>query len=365
MKHIIGEYKVSSEDTNKIYIEAKDKTETTSFYLNSSIISKSPIDSNEDYENIEISEPVINVDGKLYINAEGFMQGFNSTLTYDKTANNIEIQTLPYLIAYYKANISNFGYSNLSEDFNDQKALVYGMLVASKETTNKYGVVDIRTNKEILSPRYNNIEFIENSKEFIITNASEKVGIAYSTGETKIQVMYDEIKLIDNKLGYYLVKSNSKYGIINSNEEAIIHIEYDNIGINSADFPMDGIKNQYILYDSLIPVSLNGKWGLFDIEGKRVTEIEYDTIGCKNSEPQDRILNNVAIVGDSKVVVLSKDNVYGGISTKGDFLLPLMFEQIYSIQNNGEIVYYMIHGGKQYKVLDMINAMKERLGYKE
>ena len=71
---------------------------------------------------------------------------------------------------YYKANISNFGYSNLSEDFNDQKALVYGMLVASKETTNKYGVVDIRTNKEILSPRYNNIEFIENSKEFIITN---------------------------------------------------------------------------------------------------------------------------------------------------------------------------------------------------
>ena len=42
----------------------------------------------------------------------------------------------------------------------------------------------------------------------------------------------------------------------------------------------------------------------------------------------------VAIVGDSKVVVLSKDNVYGGISTKGDFLLPLMFEQIYSIQTS-------------------------------
>ena len=35
-----GEYKIDVEDTNKMYVEAKDGTETTSFFLNSTTISK-------------------------------------------------------------------------------------------------------------------------------------------------------------------------------------------------------------------------------------------------------------------------------------------------------------------------------------
>ena len=35
-----GEYKVDTEDTNKMYIQANDETETTSFYLNSTTINK-------------------------------------------------------------------------------------------------------------------------------------------------------------------------------------------------------------------------------------------------------------------------------------------------------------------------------------
>ena len=264
-----GEYKVNSEDTNKQYVEAINGSETTSFFLNSTSIAKVAPDSTEDYERIETTKPVVKINDKLYIDVEGFMQGFNAVLSYDKENNMIAIQTLPYLVNAYSSNVSNYGYDSISEDFNNQKALIYGMLVAYKESTQKYGVIDVRTGKEIISPRYNNIEFIEHSREFAITTSNNKVGIAYSTGGTKINVAYDEIKVLDSTRGYYLVKSNSKYGVINSNEELIIHIEYDQIGLeDSSLFPDEEIDSQYILYDKMIPVCQNNKWGFFDVSRK-------------------------------------------------------------------------------------------------
>ena len=104
-KHTIGEYKINSEDTSKMYVEAKNGTETTSFFLNSRQISKVPPDSDQDYENIWLKEPVISDNGKLYVNAEGFMEGFNSIISYNQAENRITIQTLPYLVEYYSQNI--------------------------------------------------------------------------------------------------------------------------------------------------------------------------------------------------------------------------------------------------------------------
>lgn len=358
-----GEYKVNVEDTSKMYVEAINGTETTSFYLNSNIISKVAPDSTDDYDNIELNTPVTTIDNKWYINAEGFMKAFNSAFAYDAEKNDIIIQTLPYLVSYYKANISNYGYDEISEDFNNQKALIYGMLVASKTSTGKYGVVSTRTRNEVISPRYNQIEFIEGAEEFIITNASDKVGIAYSTGETKIGVLYDEIKVLNSSLGYYLVKSNSKYGVMNSEGELVVHIEYDSIGIDTEEFPADNIKNQYMLYDNLIPVCLNDKWGLFDKDGKKILEVEYDTLGCINTERKDRVVNSSLTIGDTEVVVVSKDDVYGGISTRGDFLLPVMFEYVFSITSGGETNYYMVYNGIDYSAKEYIDIMKERLGY--
>lgn len=358
-----GEYKINKEDTTKMYVEAKDGTETTSFFLNSALVSKVAPDSKKDYENIKISAPVIAVDGKFYINAEGFMQSFNSVFSYNKVQNTITIQTLPYLVSYYKTNAKSYGYDKLSEDFENQKALIYGMMVASKGTTGLYGVVDTTTGDEIIGPRYNKIKFVESSKEFIITNADNKVGIAYSTGETKINVAYDDIKMIDSTLGYYLVESNSKYGIVDSDEKLIIHIEYDKIGIEPSEFPADEIKNQYILYDKIIPVCANKKWTIFDTTGKKMSEEEFDDIGSINTHITDRVVNNTVMIGDSEVVVVSKDGKYGGISTKGDMLIPIDFEYICSVTSGGETTYYIIMNGKNYKALDYINAMKKALGY--
>lgn len=365
MKHTIGEYKINSEDTSKMYVEAKDGTETTSFFLNSTLISKIPPNTVGDYENIELTAPVTAVDGKLYINSEGFMQGFNAIFAYNKEKNSIDIQTLPYLVKYYETNIKNYGYDKLSEDFNNQKALIYGMIVASKESTGKFGVINARSGEELISPRYNAIEFIESAGEFIITNTNDKMGIAYASGATKINVLYDDIKVLDSSLKYYLVKSNDKYGVKNSNEETVLHIEYDKIGVDTSEFQTDQIKSQYILYDKVIPVCLNNKWGLMDLNGNKVTEIEYDEIGCINTNMTEKVVNNAMTIGDSEVIIVSKDNLYGGVSTRGDLLIPIMFNYIYSITSAGETTYYMTYNEKDYLAMDYINLMKKQLGYEE
>lgn len=358
-----GEYKVNSEDISKMYIEAKDGTETTSFFQNSTLISKIAPDSIGDYENIQISEPVTAVNGKLYISSEGFMQGFNSIIAYNKEEGTINIQTLPYLVNYYTTNVTNFGYDKISEDFSNQKALIYGMLVASKESTGKFGVVSTKNGEEIISPRYNKIEFLEGAREFIITNSSNKVGIAYASGATKINVLYDEVKVLDSKLKYYLVKSNEKYGVLSSNEELVINIEFDQIGVDLAEFQTDNIKSQYILYDKVIPVCLNKKWGLFDINGNKLVEPEYDTFGCINTDITDQVVNNVMVIGEEEVIVVSKEERYGGLSTKGDVIIPLMCEYIYSVTSGGQTTYYMVFNGTVYNATDYIKIAKDRLGY--
>ena len=57
-----GEYKIDSEDKNKCWVESKN--ETASFFLNSNKISKVAPNTNNDYEDFLIEEPIISKDGK-------------------------------------------------------------------------------------------------------------------------------------------------------------------------------------------------------------------------------------------------------------------------------------------------------------
>ena len=357
-----GEYKIDTEDTNKMYVEAIDESETASFILNSTLVSKVIPNTNAEYEKINITQPVFRLNDKLYVISDGFCIGFNSSFYYDEVEKTITIQTLPYLYSAFSSKITELGYSKLSEDFNNKKAIVYGLLVASKESTGKYGVITT-TGTEVISPRYNNIQFVEPSREFIVTNSSEKVGIAYNTGKTKITVSYDDIKVIDSTLGLYLVKSNNKYGVINSLENFVIHIEYDQIGYDTSNFQSDNLNNPYILYDKIIPAQLNGKWVLLDTEGKRLTQDEYDSLGFINTELTDKIVNNVLLIGDTGTIVVSKGGKYGGIDVKGNELIGVRFDGIYSVTSGGQTSYFIFFNNTEYNAVDLINLMKTMLGY--
>ncbi len=98
-----GEYKVNSEETTKCYVE--NANETASFFLNSNKISKVAPNTQDEYTNFIISEPVKSENNKLYVISDGIKIGCNVRFQYDINSNTIQIQTLPYLVTQYETSI--------------------------------------------------------------------------------------------------------------------------------------------------------------------------------------------------------------------------------------------------------------------
>ena len=359
-----GEYKTFSEDPNKIYVDSSD--ETASFFLDSTTISKVKPDSNEDYQNYTISEPVKMLNNKMYVISDGFEIAFNAKFKYNSKKNTIQINRLSSLINSYSKFAGNHNYKEMSEDFNNQKALLYNLVVCKKES-GKYGVLDLKGN-EVISPKYNKIEFVEYTQEFIVTNAQNKVGIIYKDGSNKIDVAYDEIKVLDKNLSLYIVKSDNKYGVIDNKERFIIHIEYDAIGIDTSKFPSNKISNQYLLFDNAIPVKQNNMWGLFDVKGKQILKPEYNQLGCTTAKVEGKAVNNLLIIPEYKGIVVNKGKFFGVVDYKGNTLIPAGLDTVYSITNAGKDNFYMVYYEKTYDIiqyLDGVNKKKKEAESKE
>ena len=332
-----GEYKIYSEDTDKCYVE--NANETVSFVLGSNRILKVAPNSNEEYEEHVIEDTVKNFNSKLYATSEAICKGMNLKFNYEK--NGITIYTMSYLSKYHENTIKNYGYTEISNDFNNQKTILNNMFIV-KNSSGRYGVIDIKNN-EIIGTKYNDIKYIENSNEFWVKDNQEKVGIIKADGTTKIQLSYEDIKTLDKSAKYYIVKQNAKYGVINQNGENIIYPEYDNIGIDISKFSTENISNQYLLYERIIPVSKNGKWGAYDITGKLILNIEYDSIGCTTTKVNDRQVNPVVLIPNYNAIVVCKDQKYGIVDIFGDTLVPIALENVYSITSAGNSIYYMTY----------------------
>ena len=335
----IGEYKSDVQDENKCYVE--NNYETASFFLNSNKIcklEKGTDNLKNDYDVYTISEAVRKENDKMYVLSEGIEIAFNLRFYYRKDANNITINTLPYLINQYEGVLQQSGYTGVSKEFKNQKAILYNLFVIQTSSNGDYGVISDKS--ELISSKYKKIEFNENRKEFFVTNSLGKVGIFTENGATKINLNYDEIKMIDSENVLYLVKNNNKYGIINEKEINIVYTEYDQIGVNVTDFSSNDISNQYILFESVIPVKQNNKWGLYNISGTKITEIEYDSFGCIASNIKDEVANNLLIIPEIKGIVVCKDKKYGIVDVTGKTLLPAATDNIYSVTNNGQDTYY-------------------------
>ena len=60
------------------------------------------------------------------------------------------IQTIPYLIEAYSEFIADSGYSSISEDYDNSKAILDGLIIVTKNTDGgkeKYAVLDISGNE--------------------------------------------------------------------------------------------------------------------------------------------------------------------------------------------------------------------------
>jgi len=367
-KYYNGGYKQYTEDTSKCYLECTN--EVVTFEKDSNKIYKTPT-SEVDYTYFTIEEPIKRINGKLYITSKDLGTACNLQMGYDQEANKMVIYTLPYLTTYYMTQYSN---AAIDENFNNQKALLYGLLVVQNventdtSTSNKdirYGVHDLN-NEEIVGKKYTNIEFIEGTQEFIVRTTENKVGIITSEGTTKVSPQYDALKQIDKDLNLYMATNNGKSGVIEKNGKILIYLEYEQIGIDISKFPTNDIKNKYILFDNAIPVKQNGKWGLYDITGNLILPIEYIDLGCVSKTSSDRTLNNILVIPEVEGIVVCKQfeidtkklEYYGIYSSTGRELVPVALETVYSITASGKEEYTMINNGNSY---DVIKYIKEQV----
>lgn len=350
-----GDYKQYKEDTTKCYVQSSN--EIASFSLDSDKIYKLLTNGN-DYEYFTIDEPVKMINGVLYTTMSGAEKAFNISFGYNKQTNQITIYTLPYLVTSYAAKFTNSAIAGEEASFSNQKALLYNMIIV-KNSENYYGVYDL-TGKEILGTKYSSIEFIESTKEFIVTTEEKKMGIISYNAETKISPEYDEIKQIDKDAGLYLVTNNKKQGVINKSGSVIIYLEYDQIGIDASKYSSNDIKNQYLLYDNCIPAKRDNKWIIFDKTGNKIVDEEYEDIGCNagagngNSRSQTINANNVLLIPEYNGIVVKKGGLYGIINSEGKELIPIALKSVYSTTSSGQETYYMIYQNEVRNVIDYI-----------
>ncbi|MBQ2937502.1 MAG: WG repeat-containing protein [Clostridia bacterium] len=347
-----GEYSDKSEDASKCYVQCED--EVANFSLNSNKIYKlTTSDSTANYEYYYTKEPVKAINGKLYATTDAIENAFNISFTYDEDKQRIYIYTMPYLIESYSSKILDYGYETISENFTNGKTILNNMLVVSKNQEKNYGVIDTQGNS-IIEAKYDNIEYLPNSGDFLV-ESNNKVGIISAKKETKIQILYDNLELIDSDAGLYLAEKENKYGVIDSKGNIKIYIEYDQIGIDNTKFEKNDIKNKYLLDNGMILAKKDKLWGAFDKNGNTVLEFEYDSFGYIASSNKDAI--NLLIIPEYNVLVACKDKKYTLINSSGEELCLAVLDDVYMTIDSGKKHYYMNYSNKSAKVEDFLDEI--------
>ncbi len=347
-----GDYIAKSEDSTKCYVKNED--EIAMFTKDSNILIKTTDDLN--YEYIKIKEKVFEKDGELYTTPEGIEQAFNVLFEDDLKENRIDIYTMPYLNNFYASRLGlseeeNEKNEKVSDEFSDKKAIFQDMIVIIKDK--QYGVITASTGQSVLETKYEDIKYLSTTSDFLV-KSSNKYGVLGKDASTKIRMTYDEIKIMDNQNGLYLVKKNNLYGIVDKNGKVIIEPSYPQIGIDITKYKQNGIENQYVLLNEIIPIKNNdGLWGLFNIKGEKVKDFEFEEIGCSSTKESD---NYPAVVMPSyKIIVVEKDKHYNLVTTSGEQLIPsYVLDSVYIKYNaeTGENKFYMAYNNND-KVINI------------
>jgi len=349
-----GEYKAFTIEKNKCYVQGKNETAT--FYLNDNKVCKLPVNKlTEDYKEFTIENTIKSKDDKMYVPIEAVNLAFNVVL--DEASDYFKVYTLDYLVASYDTKVKQWGYTGIAEQsFENQKSILYGYLIVKKEG-GLYKIIDSDNTKEIVSDKYNAIEFTENTKEFFVTNSLEQVGIINLDGTTKIDPIYNSISVLNKKSDLYLIQKDSKYGVVKSGNVTIVFPEYDSIGLNN-NITTD---SQYLILDTLIPVCKNNKWGAFDkTTGKLVYQLEYDGFGCNITTVEvdevKKAVSPVLSIERCKGVVVKKENKYGILDLSGKELVPIAVDSIYQIENveDEDKRYFMVYNKEELNIIERL-----------
>ena len=351
-----GEYTDKSEDANKCYVQ--NDNEIANFVLNSNKIYKLALENSDgNYNYYYANKPVKAINGKLYISSDALANAFNLSFTYDTDSNRVYIYTMPYLIESYSAKVLDYGYDSISDNFINQKAVLNSMLVVTKNQGKSYAVIDLKGNA-IIEAKYDNIEYLENTGDFLVTS-NNKVGIISSKRETKVQLLYDSLELVDNDSGLFIAKKDNKYGIIDSKGNIKVYIEYDQIGIDNTKFEKNNIKNKYLLDNGMIPAKKDKYWGAFDKNGKTVLNFEYDSFGYTATSNREAI--NLLIIPDYNLMVVCQNKKYALVSSTGDMVIRPVLDDAYMTISSGKKYYYMNVGDRKIDITEFLDEQSPNI----
>lgn len=346
-----GSYANKSEDASKCYVESEN--EVVDLNLNSNKIYKLNLNSNtNEYSYIYIDKPVKAINGELYITTDGMQKVFNTYFSYDQNKNIISMYTSDYLIEQYKNKILDYGFTKISENFENNKIVLKDMLVVTNGKS--YGLMNIADGSLILECKYDDIVYQEATGDFIVSS-NQKYGIMTADKKTTIGIEYDSIKLMDYDAGLYLVQKNKKYGVVDLKGNNIIYPENDQIGVDISKFEENELKTGYILVDSLIPVQRNGKWGLFNKKGNQLVDFEYDSFGYIATSNKEA--TNLLVIPNYNVIVGCINSRYTLLNQSGEQPFKAFVDAIYMQINGGEKSYKMLANNKEYDVEEYLDKL--------
>ena len=345
-----GEYTDKSEEASKCYIE--NDNEIANFTLNSNKIYKLTLSNNDaNYDYYYAKKPVKAINGKLYVTSDALENAFNLSFTYDMDKKKVYIYTMPYLISSYESRVLDYGYEKISDNYTNEKSILNSMLIVTKNQDKTYAVIDLNGNV-IIEPKYDNIEYLPNSGDFLV-QSNNKVGIISSKKETKIQLLYDSLELVDSDSGLYIAKKDNKYGVIDSKGNIKVYIEYDQIGIDNSKFEQNNIKNKYLLYNGMIPARKDKYWGAFDKNGKVILNFEYDSFGYIASSNKDAI--NLLLIPNYNMMVVCQNKKYALVNSSGKTIIQPILDDVYMTINSGKKYYYMNFNDKKINIEEFLD----------
>lgn len=306
-------------------------------------------DSNQKSDDLEeesfiLDNPVIQFDGKLYAAYDGINKGFNMNIVQDGAT--LQFHTLEDLVNGYSNSLSTSGYA-LTQNFRNKRALSDGYAVVGKN--DEYGVVELSTGNEIISLKYDSVEYVQSIGEFIVSSKSNFGMIKPGQANPTIKLSYESIELLDAEKRLYIVQFNGKYGVLNAKGEEIIPTEYDQIGLKDVKaYKSQGITNKYIIANECIPVMRNNNYGLYNLDGQILASAHYLGFGCEdpakilgstNAMPTLTLPLSDKITGIVFSTRTGSSTTYGLITTNGTVVLNGYYSAIYYTQKNGVIEY--------------------------
>lgn len=302
-----------------------------------------------------MDKPVKYIDNELYVPFDYISDVFN-LMVDTSTENRIRLYTLPALFQNAKQVAAQLEYATISGVYENIRALAYGLITVGNNGT--FGVIDTKGN-EILSVKYENIEFLQNSKEFFI-RAENAVGLLDKEGKTIIQPTdYDDISILDEIEQLYLVEKDNKYGVVNREGEIILHVDYDSIGLSEDDvtnYKLEDLKNPNIIFDKCIVVQLDGAYGLYDLEGKELLKPVYESFGCLSEITGEDSLYMTPEESGVEGLVINFNGLYALYDIENEnVILPAVYTRMYSVTKGGETKYYVEFGNQ---TLELSEALK-------